>query len=233
MAPHAPSSLPPEGARPGSGAAAPGRLTTRSLQHAPRQRHAQQLVERVVDRRAPCTKATGSDEREAHAQHPHQRGEVDEGGEQEAEPVDDEQVEDVARDQHGEGEHVRRRAQPLRRHRPRQRAAAPRRRARRPPAIRSAPQTRSAAATRPGKSAGPTFCPGMRGKPWTCQRIAAPSSASSAPQTVSSSFMRAQVAVGLTRDPSLVQDDFAARREVTWRCRPPSSSRRGRRPTSP
>src|SRR6187399_3217400 len=61
-----------------------------ALQHAPRQRHAQQLVERVVDRQR-------HDEGDRHGdgksnpQYPHQRDEVDERREQEAEPVDKEQ----------------------------------------------------------------------------------------------------------------------------------------------
>src|SRR6186713_885558 len=58
-----------------------------SLQHAPRQRHAQQLVERVVDQQR-HDERDRQREGETNAQRPHQRGEVDEGGGKEAEAVD-------------------------------------------------------------------------------------------------------------------------------------------------
>src|SRR5204862_3019858 len=83
-------SLPPEGARPALGR--PGARPSRwrsprdPLQHAPRQRHAQQLVERVVDRQR-HEKGDRQRDGEPNAQHPHQRGEVHERGQQEAEPI--------------------------------------------------------------------------------------------------------------------------------------------------
>ena len=73
--------------------------------------------------------------------------------------------------------------------------------------MRIAPQTSIATASAPGNRPGPTFCPGMRGKPCTCQRIAAPRSANSTPQTASLSFT--------TESLRFAQDGFAASREVT------------------
>src|SRR2546427_8923924 len=82
------------------------------LQEAPRQRHPQQLVEGVVNHQ-------GDRQRErkivaeSHAEDREQNGKVDRAGEDEAEPVDQQNVEDVDADDEGEGEQVPRRAHPL------------------------------------------------------------------------------------------------------------------------
>src|SRR5437667_7690973 len=59
-----------------------------------------------------------------------------------------------------------------------------------PRAMSSSAQTARPAAMTPGKSAGPTFCPGILGKLCTCSRMAMESSRKSAPQTASLTFMR-------------------------------------------
>src|SRR5688572_9732496 len=81
------------------------------LQDAPRQRNAQQLVERVVDQQGQHQRER-DDQRGAHAQHPHQGGQVERPGQHEAEPIDDHQVEHADDDQHDEAEALARGARP-------------------------------------------------------------------------------------------------------------------------
>src|SRR5512142_1615857 len=65
-----------------------------TLQDAPRQRHAQQLVERVVnDQRH--DDGERQDPASAHAEHPAKRREIDHAHDAEAEPLDERDVDDV------------------------------------------------------------------------------------------------------------------------------------------
>ena len=101
------------------------------------------------------TTAIGSARLKPHAQHPHQRGEVDDAGQHEAEPLHAEQVEQVDGHEHREGAHLRRAMQNHSGHST-QGTGRPALRARwrtQPLMSRIAPQMPSPTATAPGNSA--------------------------------------------------------------------------------
>ena len=172
---------------------------------------------RAAARAAACRTRSGSasvsDDGQRHARAPaHARARASAAqdrqcGEDEAEPVDREDVEQQsADDQQATPQGARRERSQSRQREPG--AAASRERLR---TIRSAPQHARPTPTMPGNSAGPTCWPGIAGKPCDVPEHAPREQQRAAPPTASLSFIV---------------------RTLTWRCRPPSSSRRGRRRTS-
>src|SRR5512144_317794 len=81
------------------------------LQHAPRQRNAQQLVENVMDREHEDARDR-HDVARPHAEHGEHGGEIHGGRHDEAEPVDEQDVEDVDAERDDEREHAPRDARP-------------------------------------------------------------------------------------------------------------------------